>query len=123
MTHRRIQHALALTAIVVAVGHGFSPATIDAQRVKFFSDDPLQREPETQDASKVAVMEIGLSSDLLLNLFTQIGDPRTDVKAQNINTIDEVPDSSWFTNRIYARSLTADEITRGPNEGPAPAAG
>jgi hypothetical protein len=33
-----------------------------------------------------------------------------------------VPDSSWFTNRIGSRPLTADDIRRGPNttNGPAP---
>jgi hypothetical protein len=33
-----------------------------------------------------------------------------------------VPDSSWFTNRIYARPISAEEIARGPNtiDGPAP---
>jgi len=36
--------------------------------------------------------------------------------------MDEVPDSSWFTNRNPVRPLTADEIARGPNEsdGPSP---
>ena len=45
------------------------------------------------------------------------------MKAQNINTIDEVPDSSWFTNRIYARDVSVDEISRGPNVNEAPASG
>ena len=38
------------------------------------------------------------------DLFTSAATRRTNVKAQNINTIDEVPDSSWFTNRIYTRA-------------------
>ena len=29
--------------------------------------------------------------------------------------MDEVPDSSWFTNRIYARAVSIDEIVKGPN--------
>ena len=41
-------------------------------------------------------------------------------RARNINTIDEVPDSSWFTNRVGARALTADELVRGPNFGAPP---
>ena len=44
----------------------------------------------------------------------------TGVRAQNINTIDEVPDSSWFTNRIGTRPVTIDEITRGPLVGAPP---
>jgi hypothetical protein len=95
---------------------------LQGQRPKFFPDDPLQREPETQDASKVQEWEIGLSADLLLNLFGRPGDPRTNQRAHNVNTVDEVPDSSWFTNRIYSRAVSIDEIVSGPNTigGPAP---
>ena len=96
--------------------------SVDGQRPRFFPDDPLQREPETQDASSVQEMETGLTPDLLLNLFSQPGDAKTNQRAYNINTADEVPDSSWFTNRIYARNLSLDEIAKGPNTiaGPAP---
>jgi hypothetical protein len=126
MIQRRVKHAVGVTAVVVGLhlaAQGFSPALVDAQRVRFFSDDPLSREPETQDASKVEVTEVGLASDLLLNLFTRVGDARTNVKAQNINTIDEVPESSWFTHRIYSRDLSLDEIARGPNANEPPASG
>ena len=41
-------------------------------------------------------------------------------RAGNLNTIDEVPDSGWFTNRIGVRPMTTDELLRGPNLGPAP---
>ena len=33
-----------------------------------------------------------------------------------MNTLDEVPDSSWFTNRIGVRDLPLTEIARGPNK-------
>ncbi len=94
----------------------------DAQaRPKFLSDDPLAREPETQDASKVQPWEIGLIADLTLNVFGKPGDPTPGVRAQNINTIDEVPDSGWFTNRIYSKPVSVDELTRAANttDGPA----
>jgi hypothetical protein len=45
----------------------------------------------------------------------------SNLRAQNINTIDEVPDSSWFTNRVGAREVTATEIARGPAVGTPPA--
>ena len=57
--------------------------------------------------------EIDLFIDLATNLFGHPGDPTPDVRARNVNTIDEVPDSSWFTNRILARPLTPDDaVTR-----------
>jgi hypothetical protein len=34
-------------------------------------------------------------------------------EAENVNAFDEVPDSSWFTNRIGARPLSAEEVARG----------
>jgi hypothetical protein len=90
-------------------------AGVTGQGPKFYSDDPLQREPESQDASKAQPWEIPLTPDLIINLFGQPGDPVLGQRAGNINTIDEVPDSSWFTNRIYAKAVSTDEISRGPN--------
>jgi hypothetical protein len=90
---------------------------------RFFSDDPLAREPETQDAAGVAEWKIDLTIDLATNLFAHPGDSATNVRAKNINTIDEVPDSSWFTNRILARPIAIDELSQGPLAGPGPAPG
>src|SRR6185295_14189622 len=84
---------------------------------RFYPDDPVAREPETRDASSAQAREIDLYWDLLHNLFSRPGDPIKDVRAQNVNTIDEVPDSSWFTNRILSHSLSIDEAMRGPITG------
>lgn len=89
---------------------------------KFYPDDPLRREPETQDASNVREWDVVLSFDLLQNLFGAPGD-RRQILAGNVNTVDEVADSNWFTNRILARQVTVDEAVRGPQNGPGPAAG
>ena len=35
-------------------------------------------------------------------------------EAINVNAMDEVPNSSWFENRLSRRDLTAQEIVRGP---------
>jgi hypothetical protein len=35
-------------------------------------------------------------------------------RALGVNALDEVPDSTWFTNRIGVRALTLDELTTGP---------
>jgi len=91
-----------------------------AAEQKFFADDPLTREPETADASKAEPWDIDLYYDLAYNLFVTSRRPARNLRAQNVNTIDEVPDSSWFTNRIGARALSVDEVIRGPVEGPVP---
>src|SRR5262249_41040113 len=35
-------------------------------------------------------------------------------RAIGVNALDEVPDSTWFTNRIGVRDLTLAELVRGP---------
>jgi len=89
---------------------------------KFYVDDPLQREPESQDAAAAQAWDVVLSFDLLQNLFAPPGDQRP-VRALNVNTIDEVPDSNWFTNRILAHPYSVDDAERGPLTGPGPAPG
>jgi hypothetical protein len=88
---------------------------------KFYDDDPIARFPETQDASKVQERPISLYLDALINLF---GRPGKQVvgRAASANTIDEVPDSNWFTNRAGTRRLTPEEVEQGPStdKGPAP---
>ena len=39
-------------------------------------------------------------------------------ESPNVNSLDEVPNSSWFTNRIGFFSMTAEEIAQGPCVGP-----
>ena len=51
--------------------------------------------------------------DFVVNTFGKPGE-RRDVRALNVNTVDEVPDSSWFTNRIGRRDDVVAEIVRGP---------
>ena len=46
-----------------------SGAPLAQSRPKFFSDDPILREPDTQDASKTQSWTIGLIADLTLNVF------------------------------------------------------
>jgi hypothetical protein len=37
-------------------------------------------------------------------------------RALGVNALDEVPDSTWFTNRIGVRDLTLDELRTGPGQ-------
>src|SRR4030095_193336 len=108
--------------VVLAAGAvGYLGAGATMQGPRFYPDDPIAREPESQDASKAApfdVSEIYALTDTLFvpyTLFLTSKHVPSALRAQNINTIDEVPDSSWFTNRIGTRAITTDEITRGAN--------
>jgi hypothetical protein len=113
---RSASTAIGLTAVLLAL----VPASAVGPR--FYSDDPIAREPESQDASGAQPVRIGLMFELSYNLFVTAKYAPTNTRAQNINTIDEVPDSSWLTNRIGARPLSEAELLRGPVVGPPPAA-
>src|SRR6188508_3410038 len=91
-----------LVAILLASVAG-TPASTNPPR--FYDDDPIAREPEPRDASGAQPWDIGLLYDLSYNLFVVQRSKPSGTRAQNINTIDEVPDSSWFTNRIGTRDL------------------
>jgi hypothetical protein len=119
MRHSSIIRALAGLAAVLLLTHA-SPSGTGR---KFYDDDPLAREPETQNATGVASWDIDLVFDLAENLFMRPGDKAAGVRARDINTIDEVPDSSWFTNRILARPLAIEDAARGPLAGAGPAPG
>ncbi|HEY2432230.1 MAG TPA: hypothetical protein VGI12_06115 [Vicinamibacterales bacterium] len=105
-------------ALALALGLGVALAAAPAPR--FYADDPLAREPESRDASKAAPFDIGLLYEITYNLFVTQSRQPSNVRAKNANTIDEVPDSSWFTNRMLPRTIAAGDLLRGPNEGPPP---
>ena len=88
--------------------------TVSGQRPKFYSDDPIARVEDTRDASSVQPKSVNLIYDETLNLFGNPGDPDMNRRAMSINTIDEVPDSSWFTNR---GALSVEDVARGPDTG------
>ena len=82
---------------------------------RFYPDDPLWTDDDRAfDASKVVSIEDTNGYDFLVNTFGTPGE-RRDVSALNVNSVDEVPDSSWFTNRIGRRQMTAADVARGPD--------
>ena len=110
-----------LTVLVVASGAlAIFATSASMQGPRFYPDDPIAREPESQDASKTAPYDQSQMYELFFNLFVNSGLQASGVRAMNINTIDEVADSSWFTNRIGTRPITTAELTRGANVGAPP---
>jgi hypothetical protein len=90
------------------------------QTPHFYDDDPIARSLESQDASAAKPYDIGDLYEMTHNLFVTSDYKPTGSRARDINTVDEVPDSSWFTNRVGSREVSVDELVRGPNAGPAP---
>ncbi len=61
--------------------------------------------------------------DFVENSFLKNGD-FTDKRAVNVNTIDHVPNSSWFTQRLgTAEVLSVQDVIRGPYRGQSPQPG
>lgn len=83
---------------------------------RFYPDDPLWVDDDAAfDASGAAEQEDSNGYDFVVHTFVRPGD-RRDVRAMNINTLDEVPDSSWFTNRIGRHDMSLEELARGPDQ-------
>jgi len=107
-----------VSSVVLVLGLICAP--VSSQTPRFYSDDPITREPASRDASSVQPWDIGLMYELATNLFVTANYQPSNTRARDINTIDEVPDSSWFTNRIGSTEVSASELARGPAFGAPP---
>ncbi len=85
---------------------------------KFKSDDPLSVDPDKLSIPQPTERPLSKTIDLFQKTFTQPGEGEG--QAQNVNTLGEVPDSSWFTNRMSRRVMTIEELVRGPDRGVGP---
>jgi hypothetical protein len=104
-----------LRTVVVAALSLLTAVTL-AMQPRFFPDDPLWSDDDRAfDASKAAEQEDSNGYDFTVNSFFAPGE-RRDVRAMNVNTLDEVPDSSWFTNRIGRREIPMADLVRGPDQ-------
>src|SRR5689334_21513970 len=105
----KIRERILISAIVVGL---LMPAAARSQ--KFFSDDPIQAVPPPLGITQVAERDINEIADF----FIQSAKPgrRPVIPAGAINTLGEVPDSAWFTNRHAQKRLSSDELRRGPGD-------
>ena len=86
----------------------------------FYPDDPIWRDDDMRSIPPPAEHDLSKSYEFVANTFTETA--RSFGPALNVNTLGEVPDSSWFTNRLGRHEMAIDELLRGPNQvdGPAP---
>jgi hypothetical protein len=105
---RRARAAIAAVLALGALSGG-------AEGPRFYPDDPLWVDDDRAfDAPGVTPVEDLNAFDFVVNTFIRPGEKRT-VHAMNVNTLDEVPDSSWFSNRIGRYDMSIDEVVRGPD--------
>ena len=79
---------------------------------RFFPDDPLSRMPTPLSADVAGDRDVNQLYDFLRQ--SRQPHPRSPVAAGAINTLGEVPDSPWFTNRHGKTRMTPDELRKGP---------
>jgi hypothetical protein len=109
-----------LATVTLASAFSFSAAS-PAVAQKFLPDDPLLRDHDDLHAPMPRAIELSSGYDVIENTFFRKGPAKGTIKpASNVNTVGEVPDSSWWTNRIGARPMSIEELVRGPNQSDGP---
>jgi hypothetical protein len=116
-------------AAALGAALALTPA-LDAQRAerwtedddrRFYPDDPLWVDDDRRDIPPVAEHDLSKSYEFVNETFG--GSATSFGPCLNVNTLGEVPDSSWFTNRIGVRGMTIEEVLRGPDTVAGPADG
>lgn len=85
---------------------------------KFYSDDPVWKTPRQVQVGDLPYRDIGGIYDFVKQSFSPT-DPVSGA-ARGTNTIGEVPDNDWFTNRHGLHRMTREELQRGPGTSAAP---
>jgi len=85
---------------------------------KFFPDDPIQAMPTPVSVTKLNGQKVNDA----LDFFSQYRrrEPRSATPAGAVNTLGEVPDSEWFTNRHGRQRMSREELQQGPTSEEAP---
>ncbi len=77
---------------------------------------PLDKMPAEREYNRSLYQTDGF----VVRRATRAMDMQDPVRARDVNALDEVPDSTWFTNRIGVRDMSIEEIRRGANIDPSP---
>ena len=88
---------------------------------RFYPDDPVWHDDDMQTIAAPAEHDLSKSYEFIANTFGETA--KSFGPALNVNTLGEVPDSSWFTNRLGQHDMTVEEVLRGPNRVDGPASG
>ncbi|WP_035353346.1 hypothetical protein [Edaphobacter aggregans] len=109
---QRVRKALSFVLVSTAC----QAATLIAQQ--FLPDDPIKKIPETESAQKVAVQDINAIYDFVYHSAKYKTPPAS--PSLGVNTLGEVPDSSWYTNRpkLNVQELKAGARVHGAPQPP-----
>lgn len=114
MVHRSHPAPWHVALVVLNVLAAAAPCTAQV----FLPDDPIWEDPDRLNMPAPEPWSMNDYYDLWINTFGSPGEH--DGPALNVNTLGEVPNSSWYTNRHYRRQLTPAELRSGPNSAAGP---
>jgi hypothetical protein len=93
-------------------------------RLRFRNQEPVTLVNDRRPIQKPQVVETGL---LQYYFREDLAQPMVDAlrlaphrPAADVNSLGNVPDSTWFTNRIAVRDLSPAEVSKGPGRGGGP---
>jgi hypothetical protein len=92
---------------------------------RFYPDDPLWTSPPPLAVKHPHKRKINELYDFAINSLATPGEHWTrpgqhPIPAQGVNTLGEVFDNDWYTNRHYWHPMTLEELRRGPARGNEP---
>jgi hypothetical protein len=119
-----MRNAFWIAAIAVAGALGQQESAAGHGR-KFYADDPLWREPAPRPVRGVAVRKVDHIYDFLDSSFVIPGREGKVAKhapqpARDMNTLGEVPDGAWYTNRHAFHRMSIVDLQRGPGNSTPP---
>ncbi len=128
MHNRRIFAVVILLAVLLPAA-GFPQPLVDGPVVWYEDDrrpipEPRERDPNliwdyVDDSLVLPIQRLTHPGRLIRRVGTVFGgDPVA--AAANVNTLDEVPNSTWFTNRIGLFPLSPERVARGAGTGSGP---
>jgi len=104
----------ALLAVSLAAGCASNLVFADKPIVWEVGDDANIAEPE-----EIAyVLQANYMQTLVMDPVDRTLSIPDESRAQDINALDEVPDSTWWENRIGRYDLTPEDVARGPGGSP-----
>ncbi|MEJ7598991.1 MAG: hypothetical protein WKG01_13870 [Kofleriaceae bacterium] len=89
-----------------------TPAKFADRPIVWASDD---RRPIVEPTEKAFYPRFYLADAMVFTPVIETFDRPARGPAGDVNALDEVPDSTWFTNRIGIRDLTPEEAAQGPD--------
>jgi hypothetical protein len=115
--------ALGIASVILLAACASGPAPIGSLRFQVDEPvwrvndrEPLPAPPQEREYNRALYHTDGF----VVRRVTRAMEVRPKLRAADVNSLDEVPDSTWFTNRIGVRELSEDELRAGPNRTPGP---